>query len=241
MMRANAATTRMVRELLDTSSPGDWWAWDKRSGLRAGAVMLFSTIGGWIGDRQRRLPDGRAVSELTATEESLDEYLRHVRRCRDRWLALTGDFGLRTVLVMLACEAVWHCRRWWLVPTWPVMVEALLARTGDMPRELGRCYCHADSRDERNRVSPDVLRARLLAGPDRLDPELARWCEAGLARIGLDEAGIRKRAVRPSYLALLDPEMRSVGIGCAEAQGTSRMTSKTPSSSAQTRVQGSYD
>jgi hypothetical protein len=208
MMRTTAAMTRIVRDVLRRWLPEAWWDWDAHMGLRTSAVMLWSMISRELTQPGLVLPDGRTLSELAATPQDFAEYVDHIERCRTRWRALTAPLGLRTVLGILACEAGWLCRRWWLTPTYPRLVEELLRRlrTGSLdttdPAFLhgaGGAGCPTGV------VDTACLRGQLLSGPDRLDPVQAARCTRELSVIGLPDAGIETSPRRPRFLELLDP------------------------------------
>lgn len=145
----------------------------------------------------------------------------HVERCRARWWELTAPLGLRTVLGILACEAGWLCRRWWLTPTYPWLVEELLRRlrTGSLDKtDQGFRQGSEWMGCPTGVVGTAGLRGQLLSGPDRLDPVQASWCTRELSVIGLPDAGIESSPRRPQFLELLDPDV-PLHVDSAPPQG----------------------
>src|SRR5882757_7457590 len=156
MMRANAAITRQVRDLLCELLPERWWTWDVRVGLRTEALVLWTVLAREIGTIDRHLPDGCTVAELAPDDEEAVDYRNHVLWCRSRWLALTAEYGLRVVLMMLACAGAWKCRRWWLHPDWPSQVDEFIG------------YLHEPMRHPKPEVAaaiPELQRQGRLAHP----------------------------------------------------------------------------
>jgi hypothetical protein len=193
IMRANAATTRLVRRVISTRLPDDWWRWDDCFGLRTGAMLLFTSMASELTSLARRLPDGRTLAELAPTRQQLGEYSRVVRDCRDRWFELTSHFGLRVVVVMLARRGLASCQRWWLHPSWPHLVDGFVT-IGNTSTTGGL-------------VGSGRVREALLAGPDTLTRAEAIACfRAGISGIVVNRAASRRKVERPRFLSLLEPE-----------------------------------
>jgi hypothetical protein len=119
MMRANVATTRLVRDLLD-----ERLAWpDDLDGDLATAVALLTALYRAIVDSDRRLPDGRTVLELASSYPEYAKFDEHVRSELGAWVAMAAERGMRAVLMMLAGQSGGGFRGWWLTPEWPSVVE----------------------------------------------------------------------------------------------------------------------
>lgn len=208
MMRANAAISRRVRALLSEFLPERWWAWTVRTGLRTDALLLWSVVAREIGAVDRRLPNGRTVAELAAGDERLAEYERHVLWCRDRWAALTAEFGLRVAVLMLACRGAWGCRRWWMHPDWPPQVDKFITFLNEPdlhPNPKVAAAIPGLQRQGRLR-DPHEIQQRLLAGPDLLDARLAADCLwNGLLSISPGDVCPATYGSHPEFVTLLEP------------------------------------
>lgn len=96
-----------------------------------------------------------------------------------------------TCSLVLACHAALRCRRWWLGPDWPYLIDEFARRTADPGQLTVEQASHGRSTDP----PPDVaggseLRELLAAGPDRLTAELALYClRAGLGELGPADYG----------------------------------------------------
>lgn len=205
MMRANAATSRRVRGLLSELLPERWWTWDDQTGLRTGALMLWTLVAREIGSVDRRLPDGRTVADLALDDEQVADYRSHVAWHQDRWLGLTAECGLRVALVMLACQGAWLCRRWWLHPDWLRQVDEFVTYLNEPSRHPDPEAAAAlqELQQHGQLANPDEVRRSLLAGPDLLDARTAAYCYwLGLARIAPGAVSIRF-GVHPGFLSLL--------------------------------------
>jgi hypothetical protein len=114
IMRANAATTRLVREILaDRAQPqGD----------------LFGQVSRILTDPDRVLPDGRRLTDFAPSMTELASYQAHVDTCCTGWTEAVARTGLIDVFTLLACRAAtfnWH---WWLSTGWPQLVNAFIQR-----------------------------------------------------------------------------------------------------------------
>lgn len=134
MMRANAATTRAVREcVLSHLSP---WTTSAEDGQDARAARrVFSAVGQVVADAQRRLPDSRTLAAWASSQEELPAFEQHVRRRVRRWTLLAGQEGLVSVLVLVLLALVGgaSCRQWWLMPWWPDRVACLSSAVVSRP------------------------------------------------------------------------------------------------------------
>jgi len=166
MMRANAATTRVVREHLPIN-------------VVAGFADVLGPLCAVLVEPGRRLPDGRTVWDLAAGTDDFRMYTAQVRAFFDRCLNLVERLGAYDVVGALACHAAAACWKWWLAPGWPSIVDAimnsiqgrgqaLLVACPTMPGEL----------------NPTRVRQTLYAGPDRLSVREARYCCCLASRVG---------------------------------------------------------
>lgn len=91
MMHANAATTRLARDLLAAHLPGSEPA-GKTALHGAGDVfpaIAFPAIADALTDPDRPMPDGRRLTEIALDRPSLQRYQRSVRTWWRRWAAIT--------------------------------------------------------------------------------------------------------------------------------------------------------
>jgi hypothetical protein len=170
MMRANAATTRLVRRQLA----------DAAGGTAERIARAFGAVGPRLADPGRRLPDGRTVGELAPDAQGLEVYGGQVRGFVVRLGRLVERLGPEVVVGALACYAAAACWQWWLAPGWPSMVEMIMRNL-----EGGCCYsfqpvrCSAGSILIPGELDLSEVRRRLVAGPDRLSATEARYCLLG--------------------------------------------------------------
>lgn len=202
MMRANAATTRLVRDHLR-----DPLRVALASGDRVGMGDLLASSCELVTDLERQLPDGRAVRELAPCSDDLDLFREHVRTVAQRCAALARDVGGRETVSMLACFAAAYSWRWWLTPSWPRRIKEFMSRLEDPGRWQDPYMAKQVERlaaDGNRSVDHDQLQRRLLAGPDRLDTAGADYClRAGLHDIRPQDCGlapVRRRALPRAYL-----------------------------------------
>ena len=196
MMRANAATTRLVRETLDDLGP------KVVVGNRVSeADEVFAAVGRALADSRRRLPDGRTVAELAPDAAQLAAFERHVWMFCTRWSGVAGEYGASETMALLAVYAGRYCWRWWLAPKWPVVVDEFMRRWHNaMTNRLGDIG--------RRDTSGGDLGDLLLAGPDRLTASAAAHC----LRLGLgcllpqdcDLPALPRHALPPGYFRLVD-------------------------------------
>jgi hypothetical protein len=195
MMRANGATTRAVREVMDkTHGPGG----------------IFKAVGQFLADPLRRLPDGRSVLELAPSSSELTRYLMHLAACCTRWKTAAADVGEEAVLTLLACRGAifnWH---WWLSTGWPQLVDEFVRRLDDPT--WWRSAWELDNRRRlgapTREVTSEELFLKLLAGPDRLDAVTAQFCiRAGLSSLLPQDCGlppIQRHLLPDGYFALIE-------------------------------------
>ena len=171
MMRASAATTRLVRALLDAQVPALPWPAGTEFADRPGVVFL--AIGEALADPDRRLPDGRRMADVAPNRRQLDMYCRQARGLCRRWADMADGVGLHTALLLLACWAAATCRHWWLAPDWPQLVDRFVGQLDDP-----RCAAGDPRALDCERPLPDrgQLRRQLLDGPDRLSSQAAEFC-----------------------------------------------------------------
>lgn len=182
LMRASAAVTRAVRDLLVAELPPSPWP---RGAPGAGddADRVFAHIARLLSEPSRCLPDGRTLADLAPSRQDLTAFARHVEEHARWWADLAAGHGLHELVLVLACHAALRCRRWWLAPDWPYVISEFAGRVDEYPGQVNAEHAtHAQSMEP----PPDVaggseLRDLLAAGPDRLTAELALYClRAGL-------------------------------------------------------------
>lgn len=159
----------------------------------------------------RRLPDGRQLRELAPTPEQLAAYGDHVHGLRHQWVAIADHLSTPTVLLLLAAYAAVSCRRWWLGLDSPYLVTEFLARL-ENPSRWGSpaMVAHLQGLAPPAQATDlDHFRALLLAGPDHLDAQTARYClRAGIGHLFPRDyhRPPRPRHILPStVLALVEP------------------------------------
>jgi hypothetical protein len=194
MMRANAATTRAVRDVMD----------------HGGSDGVFGRVGKVLADPCRRLPDGRRVVDVAPSRSEWEAYRGHVTACCTRWDALAASFGVAAVLVLLACRGARFNWAWWRSTGWPWLVEEFIRRL-DEPRRWNSAWEIANRRalgDPPGDLSSQDLRSVLLAGPDRLNAATASYClRAGISALGPQACGlpsVRRRLLPSGYFDLVD-------------------------------------
>jgi hypothetical protein len=205
IMRANAATTRLLRDAMRPWLPGVLTATPEIPG----AVELFAEGISALADPGRRLPDGRTLREWAPDAERLAQHQRHVRRFSVGLGELVAEQGFRETVVLLACYAAVYCWRWWLTPGWPKQVEESVRRLADPGR-----WVDGEMRTYARRLGPppdgvtaDTIRALLLAGPDLLDADTAAYClRVGVGSLLPQDLGmqpIARKAIPAGYLRLV--------------------------------------
>lgn len=170
MMRASAATTRLVRERL-AGAAGDV---PERLAERLGGVCAS------LADPGRGLPDGRTVRELAPDAEAFAVYADAVRGFFDRLRRLVDRLGPEVVVGALACYAAAASWSWWLAPGWPSMVDMIMTSL-EGGRTRGGLTVGWGVRSIRVPRDLDLseVRRRLVAGPDLLSAEQVRYCLLG--------------------------------------------------------------
>ncbi|MGH3519356.1 MAG: hypothetical protein ACRDQ7_18445, partial [Haloechinothrix sp.] len=112
MLRGNVATTRVVRQAVETLPLAPIVAADP-----------FARVGQALTAPDRILPDGRTVADLAVTASDLQQFHEHVHTGVDRWSALASRHGLAAALWMLASVSGYEREHWWLSPWWPGVVD----------------------------------------------------------------------------------------------------------------------
>lgn len=186
MLRGNVATTRVVRRALGHH------------------LDDLAELGRIVARPDRKLPDGRSVADLAATDADLRDLRRHVNRAADRWTALAERHELAGVRAVLACVQGYQRDLWWLTPWWPNHVDEFIQRienTSQRPDWVPKEVVDALAADA------EGLRAVLLDGPDKLSRTAAHLCVAAGLGHG-DRHALRHLPSRPYRLvtALLDPD-----------------------------------
>jgi hypothetical protein len=97
MMRASAATTRLVREILSGG----------RRGMTGGDTVSLmgetvDAVGRALVDLDRHLPDGRTLTELAPDAEQLAAFERHVWMFCTRWNRVAAKYGVQETIGLLA-------------------------------------------------------------------------------------------------------------------------------------------
>lgn len=224
LMRATVNVTRRVRELLDAgttphpartrvteTSPAGEACTRLHARQSDDPTAVFEVIQVMLTAPDRRLPDGRQMQELAPTPEELATYGDHIHALHRRWMRIADHEGASAVLLLLASYAAVSCRRWWLGLDWPYLVTEFLARLKN-PARWGNPALIAHARGlvpPAQAIDPDDLRAALLAGPDHLDADTARYClRAGIGNLLPRDyhRPPRPRHVLPAaVLALIEP------------------------------------
>lgn len=195
MMRANVATTRLVRSMIGRLE--DW-----ATGERDAARIMEDAVSAVVAP-SRRLPDGRTVAEFAPDGRQLLLLQEHASGLASLWGRRFRECGVREVLSVLACCAARWCWRWWLTPTWPAVVDAILSQVSTaMHGEFGLTAPDEMIGERGLKRLAEVL----LAGPDRLSPEAASWVvRAGLGHLLPQDCGLSPmpRRVLPAALVRL--------------------------------------
>jgi hypothetical protein len=202
MMRTNAATTRLPRDLLRNRLPSPL---SSRANTCCDPAALFAAVHDTLVDPSRQLPDGRMLAALPPEPAQLALLDDHVRTLCDVWTSHAVHLGLRTMLTLLSCYAARFCRRWWLTPSWPHIVAEYIRRIGnpaccrDQPAGLWRRPTDGTDNEQ--------LRRLLLAGPDMLGAEAAADAlRTGLGALLPHDCGlpaIPRHVLPVEYLRLL--------------------------------------
>lgn len=173
LMRASAAATRSVRDLLVAELPPPPWPRDPAGG-EDGADRVFADIADLLSAPSWCLPDGRPIADLAPSGQDLTAFVRHVDKHARCWAGLAAGCDLHEVLLVLACHAALRCRRWWLAPDWPYLISEFARRLDDpgqdseeaaRVRNLRPPGCGRQlrtSRPPRGRTGPAHRRSRLV-------------------------------------------------------------------------------
>jgi hypothetical protein len=224
LMRATVNVTRRVRELLDIDRrpypasarsrarpPAPDPLMLSPAGPAGDTASVLDAVDVQLTEPGRRLPDGRQLRELAPTREHLAAYGDHVHGLRDRWAAFADNVGTHALLLLLACYAAVWCRRWWLGLDWPYLVTEFLARL-DGPTRWGSPakVAHVQGLAPPAQAADLAhLRGLLMAGPDHLDAQTARYClRAGIGHLlphDYHRPPLNRRVLPAAVLALVEP------------------------------------
>jgi hypothetical protein len=126
MLRANVATTKLVRQvlgevLLDDVVAGELVDVDQVADADMGLVdELFVAVFEALADPDRVLPDGRTLLELA--RENLDELVDHTDGALGAVVAIAERDGLDVALLRAGLHGGLACAHWWGTPWWPDIV-----------------------------------------------------------------------------------------------------------------------
>jgi hypothetical protein len=180
LMRANAAATRAVKDLLVAELPPSPWPRGP-AGDYGVADRMFGNVAGLLSAPSQSLPDGRTLADLSPSREDLAVFGHHVEEHAQWWAGLAARSGLHEVLLALSCHAALRCRRWWLAPDWPYLIEEFARRLDNPGQDSGQPAHAWDLRLPPGVPGGSGLRDLLAAGPDRLSADDAMYClRAGL-------------------------------------------------------------
>jgi len=202
MMRANAATTRLLRDVLATA----------RVGVGAGDAVgqvgeMFGAVARVLADPQRRLPDGRTLAELAGDAVQLGAFQRNVRMFCTRWNTVADRYGASETMALLAIYAGRWCWRWWLAPGWLNVVDEYIRRLDDPTRWVEPAMTWHVATAGAPDLGGVVLRARLLVGPDQLTAADAAQCFwtglGGLRPLDCGQPPLPRHVLPPGYLNLV--------------------------------------
>lgn len=184
LMRASAAVTRLIRGVLDAELPASPWPRPAVS-AEGNPDRLFAQVADVVADPSRSLADGRTVAQFASGKAELAALRRHVDECADCWTCMAEAHGLSEVLLVLACDGAFRCRRWWLAPDWPYLIDEFARRVDDPLRWDDEIAARVRSLARPpGAASGDELRRHLAEGPDRLTAEQAAFClRAGLGAL----------------------------------------------------------
>ncbi|HEY2762949.1 MAG TPA: hypothetical protein VGJ13_02895 [Pseudonocardiaceae bacterium] len=177
MMRANAATTRLIRGVLhrhgSAAAPPSL-----ARGLAGRPAEIFGEACRVIADPDRRVPDGRRLADLAPDSIAVDLFFAHVEACEKRWVDLARFYGFAAVVLALAVLGARRCRYWWTAPGWPGMVDEFVRRLEDPARWDDPTMIAAVRRVPRppDLADQEDLRRLLKAGPDLLSAAQAAYC-----------------------------------------------------------------
>ena len=166
MMRANAATSRLIHQLL---VDGNTW-----EGIAAAVTHP-----------RRRLPDGRSLRECTGLPLGP---LRRGAGSKALMLSeLEGASDHRSALIFAASFTLLSGSDWFGMPSWPRRVAAFcqLVENPEDPHWNIRSLAEHGPRPAEI-ADVEKLRSALLEGPDRMTAESAEWCvNAGIRYVHL--------------------------------------------------------
>ncbi|MES4909577.1 MULTISPECIES: hypothetical protein [unclassified Streptomyces] len=190
MMRLNAAATRTARDHLRAEAGVDL-PLEGAHVPSGGAASIFASLPRMLADPQRGLPDGCVLRDLAPDAGAWEEFERHVCAYCGRWAGLETAYGLRPVLVLLACHAVGRVRKWWLLPDWPARVQEFLRRLDDPEAWDDRQVAyHLRQQPPPDTADRYALGQRLLDGPDRCTAAAADYClRTGLGLLAPSDYG----------------------------------------------------
>ena len=213
MMRTNAASTRLTREMLATfctevldvslpmlsSAPTreatllleDCDSLDEFDDVDLLIDELLNPLS--VAFTRRVLPCGYTVAE--ATGEFFEDLVEHVATKLDQFAFVAEEFGLREALYLKA--AAGDGQDWWLTPAWPESVGALEVVLSDPDHRHWKIGGYPDHNTRPDRCT-DIpqLAAALRDGPDRLTAAEAAWC-VNTAAIRFARSRVRRDHLRP--------------------------------------------
>jgi hypothetical protein len=205
MMRANAATTRLIFSIVYERMR---WLGTPRHIWDGSA--FFEDVGAALVDVTRTLPHGLRVEELATDKADLSDYVDHVVGFCAGWTTLSQAVGLWSTISLLACHAAVFNQRWWMSIGWPNVVAELVRRVKDPAgcdsgfeaAVLGRLGGPPGG------LSAEALGDRLLAGPDTLTAGEAEFClRAGIGHIMPQQCGlppVQRRILPREYFTLVN-------------------------------------
>jgi hypothetical protein len=186
MLRANVATTKLVRSILDhlddafADASEGFFATEDLAALDSDFTdELFADVFESLSNPDRVLPDGRTLGQLAG--EELDELVDHMDRALGGIAASAERHGLDFTLQRAAVHGGLACAHWWGTPWWPEVVAGFLVRL-DNPRhshwgEGGKWYVDLPPQSAEV-VDRCRLHALLLDAPEALSEEAAEFCVA---------------------------------------------------------------
>jgi hypothetical protein len=203
MMRASAATTRLVREIINGGPV------DMAVGHAVGPMgEMLDAVGHALVNPDRHLPDGLTLAELAPDAGQLAAFERHVWMFCTRWNRVAAQYGVPEIIALLALYAGRSCWRWWLAPGWRHVVDEYVRRLDDPARWADSVMTRHVTRLGAPDIGEGDLRERLLAGPDRLTAATAEYCFwtglAGLRPLDCGQPPLPRRVLPPGYVELVN-------------------------------------
>lgn len=185
MLRANVATTKLVRSILDDHLDNAFaYAGEELVATEDLAELdsdftdeLFADVFQRLSDPDRVLPDGRTLGQLAGKQ--LDELADHMDQALGGVAASAERRGLDFAAQRAALHGGLACDHWWGTPWWPDVVAGFLARLEDPHHrhwgEAGERYARLPAQPvevaDRRRLG-----ALLLNTPEALSEDAAEFC-----------------------------------------------------------------